>query len=117
FAARLRASARGIFIEDEATEQRSRRALLVDDSATVLEFHRLLLEDDGYQVETCLDGQQALGRAIHEAFDLVVAGLQNETLGGFALCTALHADASRKDTVVVLTSADNNPRLADRAKE
>src|SRR5438105_3090663 len=40
FAARLRASAQGILIEDEAAEPRARRALVVDDSATVLELHR-----------------------------------------------------------------------------
>jgi chemotaxis protein histidine kinase CheA len=87
------------------------RALVVDDSATVRELHRMLLEDAGYVVEVCGDGQLAVSRAVAEHIDLVVAGVQNETLGGFEICAALrHAGIG-----VVLVSADAEPELARRA--
>ena len=94
-----------------------RRALVVDGSATVRELHRMVLQDAGYEVETCDDGQMALSRATTESFGLVVAGLQNDTLGGFELCSALRQQAATSGTRVILTSVDAGSRLARKASD
>jgi chemotaxis protein histidine kinase CheA len=91
--------------------RRQARALVVDESATVRELQRMLLEDAGYAVELCADGHAAVGRALAERFELVVAGVQSETLGGFELCAALR----KTQAAVVLMSADAEPELAKRA--
>jgi chemotaxis protein histidine kinase CheA len=94
-----------------------RRALVVDGSATVRALHRMLLEDAGFFVETCEDGQAALSRASSEPFDVVVASLQDKTLGGFELSSALRAHPATQSVRIVLTSADPAARLATRATE
>ena len=71
----------------------------------------MLLEDAGFTVEVSSDGHQAVSRALSEHFDLVVASVQSETLGGLELCVALR----HSDIAVVLTSADAGPDLARRA--
>jgi chemotaxis protein histidine kinase CheA len=112
FATRLRGGITTPVVEPEPA---SRKALVVDESATLRELHRLLLEDAGYQVETCEDGQVALSRAVAERFDLVVASLQNRTLDGFELSSALRANPATQSVRIVLMSADPAPRLANRA--
>jgi chemotaxis protein histidine kinase CheA len=114
FASRLRAGVCAPAIEAESGV---RRALVVDSSATVRALYTLQLEDAGYAAETCEDGRLALSRATTERFDLLVAGLQNETLGGFELCAALRANPATRDLRVVLTSADAGPRLSHKAIE
>lgn len=94
-----------------------RRALVVDASATVRELQRMVLEDAGYEVNVCDDGQLALSRATTEVYGLVIAGLQNDTLSGFELCSALRQHASTSGTRVILTSADASSRLARKASE
>jgi two-component system chemotaxis sensor kinase CheA len=77
----------------------------------------MLLEDAGFFVETCEDGQAALSRASSEPFDVVVASLQDKTLGGFELSSALRAHPATQSVRIVLTSADPAARLATRATE
>ncbi len=121
FAAQLRANARG---EAQLTRVSAvdgtpgaPTALLVDDSATVRELHRMLLEDAGFAVEACEDGQVALSRALNEAFDVVVSGLNTAGLNGFDLCSALRANPAYRNVAIVLTSADPDPESARRAAE
>ena len=88
-----------------------RRALVVDDSATVRELQRMLLEDAGYTVQVSDDANAAVALALEAPFDLVVAGLQSQSLGGFEVCAALQPAG----LAVVLTSADAGPDLARQA--
>jgi CheY-like chemotaxis protein len=114
FTSRLRA---GVCAPGVDADRGVRRALIVDSSATVRALHALQLEDAGYAAETCEDGQLALSRATTERFDLLVAGLQNETLGGFELCSALRVNPATRGLRILLTSADAGPRLSQRATE
>ena len=93
------------------------RALLIDDSPTVRELHRMLLEDAGFEAEACEDGEDALTRALAQPFDLIVSGLQNKSLSGFDLTIAVRANPAYKDVPIILTSADSDPELAQRALE
>jgi chemotaxis protein histidine kinase CheA len=87
------------------------RALVVDDSATVRELQRMLLEDAGYTVAVCEDANAAVALALEAPFELVVAGLQSQSLGGFEVLAALKPAG----VAVVLTSADADPELARQA--
>jgi CheY-like chemotaxis protein len=46
-----------------------------------------------------------------------VAGLQDDTLDGYELSTALHANQATRNMRIILTSADAGPRLARKAAE
>jgi two-component system chemotaxis sensor kinase CheA len=108
----------GVVVEPPAEQpRRAPRALVLDDSPTVRELHRLLLEDVGYVVETCEDSDQALGLAAAEHFSVIVAGVQNRGLDGFALTLALRANPAYREVPIVLTSADADPAMARRASE
>jgi CheY-like chemotaxis protein len=113
FAHQLRASQQQRATAEPVPGNHSRRALVVEESATVRELERMLLEDAGYEVETCAEGRAALARATDESFQLIVAGVQNETLNGFELSAALRAH----QVAVVLTSTDASPELQRRATD
>jgi len=81
----------------------ARRALVIEASPTVRELHRILLEDAAYDVVTC----DHAGSVSGEGFTLVVAGVDE----GFDV-VAKFAHAR-----VVLTSADADPSMAQRAKK
>jgi two-component system NtrC family sensor kinase len=58
------------------------RVLVVDDEPHILHYMRATLEAWGHQVETAIDGAEALERALAEAFDLVISDLRMPKLGG-----------------------------------
>jgi chemotaxis protein histidine kinase CheA len=119
FAERLRAAATGTPVEPvveppAAASSEAPRALVVDDSATVRALHTLLLEQAGYAVESVDNGQAGLERALQTPFALVVSGLRTRGLDGFALASALRAQAGYRAVPIVLMSADADAALAQR---
>jgi serine/threonine protein kinase len=81
------------------------RILLVDDDAAVLKLVSLHISRAGYEVEECVDGVQAVGRAIADPPDLVICDLNLPGLDGFGVLTALRAqDKTSGIPVIFLTS-------------
>jgi DNA-binding response OmpR family regulator len=69
----------------------SARILLVDDEQSVQQLLAYPLRKEGYEVVPALDGQEALDRAVSEAFDLVVLDVMLPKLDGFEVCRQLRA--------------------------
>ncbi|HXJ03521.1 MAG TPA: ATP-binding protein [Candidatus Acidoferrum sp.] len=67
-----------------ATRQSHRgiRVLVVEDEPTVARLIADVLEDEGLFVDTLLDGREALDRAAHEVYDLVICDMKMPGLDG-----------------------------------
>ena len=65
------------------------RVLVVDDDETVRKVVTLVLEKNGYEVETAVNGQEALDKVVGGFFDHIVTDLAMPVMDGLALLKAL----------------------------
>jgi CheY-like chemotaxis protein len=81
------------------------RILVVDDSETVLNFLRAILESQRYEVDTAVDGTDALAKLHQSLPDLIVTDSIMPGVDGFGLLRALRSDpATEAVPVIMLTS-------------
>jgi len=81
------------------------RILVVDDEEDILELVRFHLAREGYQLTLAATGEEALKKAKHETFDLVVLDLMLPGLDGLEVAKALKADARTKSVPIVMLTA------------
>jgi len=81
------------------------RILVVDDEEDILELVRFHLAREGYQLTLAATGEEALKKAKHETFDLVVLDLMLPGLDGLEVAKALKADARTKGVPIVMLTA------------
>jgi len=67
---------------DAVSNGPARRVLVVEDEPTVARLIADVLEDEGFEVSVLLDGREALKRATHEVFDLVICDMKMPGLDG-----------------------------------
>ena len=61
------------------------------------------LESEGYQVETAVDGQAGLARALGEPFDLIILDVMLPQKNGFDICRDLRGQGN-KTPLLILTA-------------
>lgn len=93
------------------------RVLVVDDSSTVRTLERTILEAHSYQVDTAVDGVDALERMARRRPDLVVSDIDMPRLDGFGLLAAMRADDNLAAVPVVLLSSRAEPAHRSAALE
>jgi DNA-binding response OmpR family regulator len=84
--------------------------LVVDDSATVRHLVADCLRRQGFRVETAIDGQDGVERAIANPPDLVLTDYDMPRLTGFELVVALRRHASTRDLPIVMLTARESRR-------
>ncbi|MBI4493117.1 MAG: hybrid sensor histidine kinase/response regulator [Chloroflexi bacterium] len=85
-------------------EPRARRILVVDDAATTRELERAILVGAGYEVDTAVDGLDALEKLGQAAYDGLVTDLEMPRLDGFELTCTLRRDARLRDLPVIIVT-------------
>lgn len=88
------------------------RILVIEDDQITRELIELYLRREGHEVESMEDGLAALDRALAAPPELVISDLNLPGLGGFAILSALRADARTAGVKVVLMSASFEPGQA-----
>ncbi|MBI3118392.1 MAG: response regulator [Candidatus Hydrogenedentes bacterium] len=81
------------------------RLLVAEDSITTRSLLKSILESSGYEVETAVDGMDALTQLRSSSFDLVVSDVDMPRMNGFDLTTRIRADKRLGETPVVLVTA------------
>ena len=72
-----------------------RRVLLADDDPFILELYKTALEGHHYEIDTALDGQEALSAATSKIYDLVIMDIVMPNMNGIESIRAIrkkHAD-------------------------
>src|SRR5262249_59945986 len=92
------------------------RVLVVEDEPNIRELVCLHLGLEGYACEGLADGRQAIERAEHERFDLIVLDVMIPGLDGFGVCRAVRGGrADRGGSVLIPTprppEAGKGPRV------
>ncbi len=82
-----------------------RRVLLVDDDPVQRKILHLRLQRAGYQVECCVDGEDALASCRRSPPDAIVADALMPRRDGFSLCLAVRLDPALRGIPFVLISS------------
>jgi len=86
------------------------RVLVVDDSAAIRHLVADSLRRQGFRVETAVDGQDGLEKALTEPPDIVLTDYDMPRKNGFELTLALRRDLTTRDVPVVMLSARDSKR-------
>ena len=90
----------------------SDRILLVEDEALVAEMVRLNLEHAGYVVEAFADGESALQRVAHAAFDIVLLDVMLPGISGFDVARRLRDGGATVPILLLTARADTISKVA-----
>ncbi|WP_292519076.1 chemotaxis protein CheW [Methanoculleus sp.] len=90
-------------------DEAPRQILVVEDSVTSRVLLQNVLEGAGYQVETAVDGIDALAKLKEHEFDMVVSDVDMPRMNGFALTEKIRAEDRHPAglPVVLVTSLDS----------
>jgi DNA-binding response OmpR family regulator len=90
----------------EATRSKpGARVLLVEDDPHIRELVELHLKLEGLTVVAIGDGNEALGRARAESFELIVLDLMLPGLDGVTVCRAIRRDSRNTDAPILMLTA------------
>jgi diguanylate cyclase (GGDEF)-like protein len=81
------------------------RVLVVDDERNILDIIKFNLEVEGYEVITCMDGDNALRLVQEEQPDLILCDIMMPVMDGLEVCRRLKADGRTDQVPVVMLSA------------
>lgn len=84
--------------------KKSARVLIVDDLPENREILGGLLEPEGYSIETALDGQEGLEKALASPPDLILMDVAMPRLNGFDACRRLKEDERTRLVPIVLVT-------------
>ncbi|MCR5318384.1 MAG: response regulator [Treponema sp.] len=98
---------------EAATKKRTVRILAVDDSATTRNIERSILESADFNVDTAVDGIDALEKAKAKQYDLVMTDKDMPRMTGLVLLDNLRRMEQYKDVPVILVSADQSQKTHD----
>ncbi len=91
--------------EAEKLVESRKKVLVVEDSLVVRELQKNILEAAGYEVDTAVDGEDALTRLAEKGVDCVVTDLEMPRMNGFDLTTAIRSKEDTQDVPVIMVTS------------
>ncbi|MDQ7011448.1 MAG: response regulator, partial [Mariprofundaceae bacterium] len=93
-------------LDEEIAEEEMRgfRVLLVEDSIIAREVEKSMLESIGFQVDTAIDGLDAVEKMQLHEYDILVTDLEMPRLDGFGLVRQLRNEARFEDLPILIIS-------------
>jgi DNA-binding response OmpR family regulator len=83
------------------------RLLIIEDEPDLLESLAEALREDGYAVDTAMDGEDGLSKAIYAEYDAVVLDVMLPGMSGFTVLEKLRL--KKKTPVLILTARSATP--------
>ncbi|WP_416046057.1 response regulator transcription factor [Priestia megaterium] len=82
--------------------QNEQRLLLVDDEDRIRRLLKMYLEKEGYIIEEAADGHEAIQKALHIDYDLIVLDLMMPGIDGIEVCKQIR---EKKATPIIMLTA------------
>lgn len=95
----------------------SRRILAVDDSPSMRMLLKASLTAQGFAIDSAEDGVDGLEQARINPPDLVITDINMPRMDGFALIEALRAEATLRDTPILVLSTEFSDEKKARARD
>ena len=89
--------------------------LIVDGDADSRLLYRIVLSKIASTIVEAADGNEALGKAMHDRPEIVVTDTRLSGIDGYKLCSSLRLDQSTKSIAIVVLTAAAYPDDLDRA--
>ncbi len=86
-----------------SAESKKHRILIVDDEESMREFLSIMLHREGYQIDTAIDGAQAVNHLRDHSYDLVISDIKMPRMTGLELLN--HIKERTPETVVLMVTA------------
>ncbi len=83
-----------------------KRVLIVDDSRTTRNFHAEVMRSGGYDVDTAMDGSEALERLLSGSFDLVLTDINMQGMDGYEFIRRVRAGQRCARLPIIIISTD-----------
>ncbi len=90
------------------------KVMVVDDSKTIRRTAETLLKKAGCEVETAVDGFDALAKIVDKRPDIIFVDIMMPRLDGYQACALIKNNKEFKSTPVIMLSSRDG--LFDRAK-
>ena len=88
--------------------------LVVDDSKSVVQLLQFDLEEAGYEVVTCLSGEEALKILSTSQFDLILLDVYMPGMTGLELLSIVHKQGDTENVpIIMLSSSDNEEQIVE----
>ncbi|MCX6954437.1 MAG: response regulator, partial [Verrucomicrobia bacterium] len=94
-----------------------RRILVVDDSLSIRRIAASYLTQAGFEVETAVDGSEALEKLRAGGYALVVSDLEMPRVNGFELISEMHRHPDLAEIPVIILTSRDAAKHRDRARE
>lgn len=91
-------------------EEMARRILVVDDEKLIVKGIRFSLEQDGMEVDCAYDGEEALDKAHHFDYDLILLDVMLPKKDGFEVCQQIR-DFSTVPIVMLTARGDDMDKI------
>ncbi len=92
-----------------------KRILLIDDEPHVIMVIKHFLLKSGYEVETAVNGLEALKRVSQQMPDVIVTDIQMPKMNGLDFCEQLRSDYPERETLVIIMTSRTERDFRERA--
>lgn len=94
-----------------------KRILVIDDDKNLCEIFKTALESKGYVVETAVNGEEGMTKAMNFKPELVLLDIMMPQIHGFHVLDILKATPQTKNIKVLILSALSDPKIISKAKD
>lgn len=106
-----------VHIEVSEEDKFNVKVLLVDDSLIARKVEQGILESIGFEVDTAIDGLDALEKLESETYDMVVTDLEMPRLDGFGLVRRMRNQPQHEEMPILIISTRESAEDRMRAME
>ncbi len=94
-----------------------KKILIADDNENIREALTYLLEDEGYALSLAKDGAETLEKVREVRPDILFLDIMMPEMNGYDVCRTIKADASLKNTYIIMLTAKGQVAEQERGKE
>lgn len=91
------------------------RVLIVDDAPTVRKYHKKIAKEMGLEVDTAINGIEALEKVIQNKFDLILVDINMPKMDGYQFVRELRKTPDVMDIPVVMISTESQEQDEHKA--
>lgn len=88
----------------------SKKLLVVDDEPVLLKGLKYSLEQESYLIDTAVDGEEALAKALENSYDLVVLDLMLPKMDGLEVCRKVR-EVSMVPIIILTAKGDDSSKV------
>lgn len=88
----------------------SKKLLVVDDEPVLLKGLKYSLEQESYIIDTAVDGEEALHKALENTYDLIVLDLMLPKMDGLEVCRKVR-EASMVPIIILTAKGDDSSKV------